>query len=302
VKGDSNTEERATSQLSVWLLPRLGESGQRQRAEILRTLLLALIPVSVGLALLVRLAASPESGWSNSHVLFGLALAAVLTSALALNRRGFYTMSALLTVLTVLVAVFAANHFTVSGAMEPLFTANDVGLLAYLVIPMVLAAALLPVQMFAAVVAVSLVGVLLVPAWYPHISPTQVVQGPLMFLVLVMLLLILVTNSLIRHERKQVADLAMSEDKFRGLFEQSLDPILLVGPDGCVREVNEAAVRLLGYSARDLSGRHAASLFADEAEGVVFGKRLVNEGSLREIPVRLRTRDDAVLDCIVACA
>jgi PAS domain S-box-containing protein len=290
---------RAALQPFVWLLSQMDHRERQARSSILNALLLVLVPAFLGLGLYARFVLEPTRGWQNPESILGLALSVVVLGAVFLNRGGHYLPAAVFAVLAVLAGVFLANHFTVSGQMEPAFSQSDTGLLSYLVLPMVLAAALLPVRLFAATVALCIIGVLLVPVWYPHVGWMQVVRGPLQFLVIVTVLVVSVTHYLTRQERHRIADLAMSEQRFRSLFEQSLDPIVISDPEGRMRELNEAATRVLGYVASDLVNGRVDSLFANAADAKALMERLDRDGYLFEMPVRVRTRSNVILDCVV---
>jgi PAS domain S-box-containing protein len=65
----------------------------------------------------------------------------------------------------------------------------------------------------------------------------------------------------IRRERKQAAQtLAASEKRFRAMVENAVDAISLFGAEGTVIYDSPAAVRLLGYAPRELTGRNAFAL------------------------------------------
>lgn len=51
----------------------------------------------------------------------------------------------------------------------------------------------------------------------------------------------------LRASLRRIAELHESEQRFRVLFEKSLDAMLVADDDGCFRMVNSAACRLLGY-------------------------------------------------------
>jgi PAS domain S-box-containing protein len=61
-----------------------------------------------------------------------------------------------------------------------------------------------------------------------------------------------------------LADAQAAEGRFRGLFEGVADAILVTDASGHVREVNAAAVELLGYRRDDLIGRHWSDLVIDD--------------------------------------
>jgi PAS domain S-box-containing protein len=68
-------------------------------------------------------------------------------------------------------------------------------------------------------------------------------------------------------ERKRMREaLEESEERYRRLFEESRDAIVLTTPGGTVVDVNDAAVDLFGYSRDELLRLDAAELYADPDE------------------------------------
>ncbi len=55
--------------------------------------------------------------------------------------------------------------------------------------------------------------------------------------------------------RKRTRELAMSEQKYRGLFEQSKDGLVICDMDGMVRDANMACLDMIGYSFAEIEGR-----------------------------------------------
>ena len=66
-----------------------------------------------------------------------------------------------------------------------------------------------------------------------------------------------------RAERTSV-ELALSEEKYRSIFENAGDPILLCDSDSRVAAVNEAAALMCGYSPTELIGMPVERLFGPE--------------------------------------
>ena len=87
-----------------------------------------------------------------------------------------------------------------------------------------------------------------------------------------------------------------SERRFRSLFEQSMDAIYVVGPDGSSVEANRAWLDLLGYSREDLARLKAADVYADPADRETFLRRIAESGYVKD-EVRFRRKDGVVLDC-----
>ena len=71
-------------------------------------------------------------------------------------------------------------------------------------------------------------------------------------------------NRLRHHLEREVeartAALRQSERRFRGMFENAADAILLVGVDGRVRDANPAACKMYGYALDEFVGRHTGKI------------------------------------------
>ena len=67
-------------------------------------------------------------------------------------------------------------------------------------------------------------------------------------------------NHLEREVVARTAELRQSEQRFRGMFENAADAILLVGLDGRVRDANPAACKMYGYAFDEFVGRHTGKI------------------------------------------
>ena len=67
-------------------------------------------------------------------------------------------------------------------------------------------------------------------------------------------------NHLEREVEARTAELRQSEQRFRGMFENAADAILLVGLDGRVRDANPAACKMYGYALDEFVGRHTGKI------------------------------------------
>ncbi|MEE8345901.1 MAG: PAS domain S-box protein, partial [Dehalococcoidia bacterium] len=84
-----------------------------------------------------------------------------------------------------------------------------------------------------------------------------------------------------RAERTSV-ELAISEEKYRSIFEHAGDPILVCDADGRIRAANKAAALMCGYSPANLPGTSVETLFGPE------GRRSLIDTSQQEPQERLR--------------
>ncbi|MBW2217495.1 MAG: PAS domain S-box protein [Deltaproteobacteria bacterium] len=62
-------------------------------------------------------------------------------------------------------------------------------------------------------------------------------------------------SSMFISERKKVEEiLQIYEEQYRGIFESSIDALIIVGPNGLFVDANSAACRMFGYSSEELIG------------------------------------------------
>ncbi|QVL34115.1 PAS domain S-box protein [Telmatocola sphagniphila] len=101
------------------------------------------------------------------------------------------------------------------------------------------------------------------------------------------------------HRQQANEALAVSETRYRRLFETAQDGILLVHPrDRKIFDANPFLTDLLGYSHSDLVGKELweIGLFQEaDANKVAFGK-LLREGYIRYDDLPLRTHDDRQIE------
>lgn len=94
-------------------------------------------------------------------------------------------------------------------------------------------------------------------------------------------------------------DLRQSNQRYRALFEDSLDPILIVDLDGEIIEANRASVTLFGYSLDEMLKMNARSLYADPSDRKPFLDALLKTGSVKDYALKARTKDGSLRDCVL---
>jgi PAS domain S-box-containing protein len=90
-----------------------------------------------------------------------------------------------------------------------------------------------------------------------------------------------------------------SEMKFRNLFEESRDAIIINSREGAFFDVNQAALTLFGYTREAMMGLNAQVLYADPADRFAFQQELEKKGSVRDFEVKMRKKDGTVMDCLL---
>lgn len=77
----------------------------------------------------------------------------------------------------------------------------------------------------------------------------------------------------------------------RSLLEASLDPLLTIGHDGRINDVNAAAEAVTGYSRAELIGTDFAAYFTAREKAQTAYEQVFREGSARGCGLELRHRD-----------
>lgn len=278
---------------------RITDQWQRDRSGVLAVILVLFIAGIPVLSLLQHLAAMKDIGWDNPQTpIYIVALLAIVT-AYVLNRRGFYLWATAVFIGSLLAGIVAATFVTLAGQMEPYFGRGDAHLLVYLVLPVMLASTLLPGRWWPLVLSAAIASVLAVPLAFPHISWFSVLYGPLLYLLAASAMLVILGALLGSMWRSNYRRAAEREERFRALYEQSPDAIVLVNPDGTIESVNPAGRQLFGYELDEIEGRHVRTFYASPDDRDAIIARVDATGSVVDEPVKAQRKDGTVMDCRV---
>lgn len=96
------------------------------------------------------------------------------------------------------------------------------------------------------------------------------------------------------HERA----LHDSQERFRALFENTMDAVALVSPGGLLLEANPAYLELFGYTDTDVGTLNVEEQYVDEEERTAFLEWMATHDSVVDDEVHLRRRDGTVMDCL----
>ncbi len=86
--------------------------------------------------------------------------------------------------------------------------------------------------------------------------------------------------------------------KYRGLFESSMDAVVLTDVSGKIVEVNRAAEELFGYTKEELTGKDMSELYADPSDEEALMECLSTHGFTKNFEVRYLTRNKDVISCL----
>ena len=92
-----------------------------------------------------------------------------------------------------------------------------------------------------------------------------------------------------------------SEEKYRSIFEYSLDVIYLLDAEGRFTDINGSATQMLGFSKAELLEKNITDLFNDEAAKAIFLKKLVLKESMRDFETEMIASGGERRSYIIAC-
>ncbi len=93
---------------------------------------------------------------------------------------------------------------------------------------------------------------------------------------------------------KRTKELELANDYNRNLIETSLDPMVTIGPDGKITDVNKATEKVTGYSRTDLIGTDFADYFTISAKAKEGYQRVFQEGMVRDYPLEIRHKNGSL--------
>jgi len=104
----------------------------------------------------------------------------------------------------------------------------------------------------------------------------------------------------LENESSQAEEaLRQSEARYRTLFEDSRDAVYITTLGGKVIDVNKAFLDLLGYTKAELVGITSQDTYVNSYDRQRFQKEIEQKGFLRDFEVKLRKKDNTVIDCLI---
>ncbi len=102
------------------------------------------------------------------------------------------------------------------------------------------------------------------------------------------------------HVLKDITDRREAERRYRELFDNVQEGVFFSSPEGRFIEVNDALVRMLGYTTREevlkLDIETHVYVSSEQRDGIV--RRLQEQGSVRNFEVTLRRRDGTLIHAL----
>jgi diguanylate cyclase (GGDEF)-like protein/PAS domain S-box-containing protein len=103
----------------------------------------------------------------------------------------------------------------------------------------------------------------------------------------------------ITDRKKADEALKESEERYRNLFEESRDAIMITDGQGNFLDLNKAALDLFGYSREEIGLKNFREFYADPCAASRFQRDLDEKGSVRDYEAKLLTNDKTEMDCLL---
>jgi len=107
-------------------------------------------------------------------------------------------------------------------------------------------------------------------------------------------------NEMIENIQKSSIVLKESEERYRTLFEESMDAIWTTELDGKIIAANEASAKLLDIPLNQLIGSNILDFYESPGDRIEFQNKVAELGSVKEYPLDLITKKGQRVYCLIS--
>ena len=90
-----------------------------------------------------------------------------------------------------------------------------------------------------------------------------------------------------------------SEKKYRTLFEDSRDAIFIVNREGVQTDVNNAHLKLFGYTMEETRNLRAIDTYVNREDCIAYMKAIEENGFVENFKTKLKKKDGTIIDCLL---
>lgn len=101
------------------------------------------------------------------------------------------------------------------------------------------------------------------------------------------------------NHSKSVRELNANEEKYRSLFERSVDALYITNKEHLFIDVNPSLEKLLNYDKQELLNMSMKEIFKNKQDYDHLREKLLKNGQIKDFEARLCTKDKKELDCII---
>jgi PAS domain S-box-containing protein len=94
--------------------------------------------------------------------------------------------------------------------------------------------------------------------------------------------------------------LRASEEKYRTLFEESIDGVYFILRDGQLTDANKAFCDVFGYTRKEMIGKNVLEMYVNPADQQRFQNEIEQSGFVKDYEVKFKKRDGKEIDCLIS--
>jgi PAS domain S-box-containing protein/putative nucleotidyltransferase with HDIG domain len=98
---------------------------------------------------------------------------------------------------------------------------------------------------------------------------------------------------------QDITERKLAEEKYKDLFEQSIDPVYISSIAGSFENINQAMLDLFGYSKEEMLKMNAHDLYVNPADRDEFQQIITKDLFVKDYRVKLRKMDGETMDCLI---
>ncbi len=99
---------------------------------------------------------------------------------------------------------------------------------------------------------------------------------------------------ILKNKFRNVHELKLANAYNRSLIESSLDPLVTIGPDGRITDVNTATEMVTGFSRDELIGTNFSGYFTEPEKAKKGYIQVFKEGKVIDYPLEIKHKDGHV--------
>jgi PAS domain S-box-containing protein len=93
--------------------------------------------------------------------------------------------------------------------------------------------------------------------------------------------------------------LSDSEKRYRTLFEESTDAIVMFTQEGNYIDGNQSMFNLFGYTEEEMKSQKAEKYYAHQEDRTIFLQEIEKNGYVKDYEVKMRKKNGADIDCLI---
>ncbi|MCJ7771888.1 MAG: PAS domain S-box protein, partial [Desulfobacterales bacterium] len=106
-------------------------------------------------------------------------------------------------------------------------------------------------------------------------------------------------NEMAHSLQNRENELKKSEKKYRSLFEESRDAIVITTKDGRFVDINQYTLDLFGYTREEMMELQVTNIYENPDDRLKFQTEVKKKGSVKDYAVKFRKKDGTPMDCLL---